>query len=171
MKHISAHFWLRLAVSTACRSARHQSVRRTVYILLLAVGLSFPASETLAQAPPESAQDEAIETLAQHVTSGFESGDARHLLQNAADRVEISLFGTRTFYSRGQAFYVVDNFFQEYGPRRFALQDTVETDGSSFLTGRYWHVRTDRPLQVFIRMGETEEQWKIQEVRIESSPQ
>lgn len=164
-------FWLRAPAATARHRAPRWILRSTVSLLLLTFALSFSGRAAQGQTPSEPTDDQAIATLAQHVTSGFEAGDARTLLQDAADRVEISLFGTRTFYSRGQAFYVVDNFFQEYGPRRFALEDTVAADGSSFLTGRYWHVRTDRPLQVFIRMGTPDQQWKIQEVRIESSPQ
>lgn len=133
-------------------------------LLVVALGLTVP-SAALAQSPV-SDTTATLPTVAERVQQAFAAGDADGLLSPAADRVEINLFGTRTFYSRDQAFYVLRAFFEEHGPRRFEVQDTVQTGGAYFVTGTYWHVRDDRPLRVFVRLSASEAQWRLQEVRV-----
>jgi hypothetical protein len=138
--------------------------------LVLVASLGFSGSLRAQDASPSSAElpQAPLQSVEQSLIKGLQAGDARQLLHNAADRVEISLFGARTFYSQSQAFYVVRDFFGEHPPRRVELRDTVQTDESYFLTGRYWHTRTDQPLDVFIRMQHDSEQWTVHEIRIES---
>lgn len=109
------------------------------------------------------------QAIGRTVTEGFRAGNSQMLLQEAAERVEISLFGARTFYSRGQAFYVIQNFFRDHPPRRFEVRDTVHAEGSYFLTGRYWEVRTDPPLTVFVRIQAADSQWRVHEIRVETT--
>jgi len=131
---------------------------------LVLVALGFTASSVFAQS---SAPDTtAPSSVVQRVQQALSTGDASVLLTPAADRVEVNLFGTRTFYSRDQAFYVLQNFFKEHGPRRFAVQDTVQTESTYFVTGTYWHVRDERPLRVFVRLSAAAARWELQEVRV-----
>jgi len=102
------------------------------------------------------------------VTEAFVNGRAEQLLGPATDRVEISLFGTRTFYSSAQAFYVLREFFSNYTPRQFRVDDVTATDVSCFLSGTYDHAQSERSLQVFVRLVQQEgEAWRLHEVRID----
>jgi hypothetical protein len=132
---------------------------------LLVVVLGVTASSALAQS---SVSDTSAvpSSVVQRVQQAFGAADASALLTPAADRVEINLFGTRTFYSRDQAFYVLRAFFEEHAPRQFEVQDSVQTEGAYFVTGTYWHVRDDRPLRVFVRLSASEAQWRLKEVRV-----
>lgn len=106
-------------------------------------------------------------SLVQRVEASFRAGDPELLLSPAAERIEISRFGTRTFYSRSQAFYVLEDFFKEYGPRDFQARDVTEAGTNTFVTGLYWHVRAERPFRVYVRLSESSDDWHLQEVRIE----
>ncbi|PSQ78620.1 MAG: hypothetical protein BRD37_02535, partial [Bacteroidetes bacterium QH_8_67_23] len=48
----------------------------------------------------------------------FAAGDARAVLQRAAEHVEVGLLGNSSQYSRSQAVYVLDTFFDDHPPRR-----------------------------------------------------
>lgn len=109
----------------------------------------------------------ASRVLVQRVEVAFQEGNPERLLTPAADRIEITLFGARTFYTRSQAFYVLEDFFKEYGPRRFEARDVTEAGSNTFVTGRYWHVRADRPLRVYVRLSDGDDQARLHEVRIE----
>lgn len=104
------------------------------------------------------------------VEQGFGDGDARRLLTSGAERIEISVFGARTFYSRSQALYVMSDFFEEYAPRRFELDQASQTARAYFASGRYWHMRSDRPLRVYVRLGKDRSEWRLYEIRIEQKP-
>jgi hypothetical protein len=107
------------------------------------------------------------DTVVHRVSSAFQSGSAQQLLTPSADRVEISLFGTRTFYSSAQAFYVLREFFDAHPPTRFVLADTTGTGRSCFLRGRFEHTRDERTLQVYVRLVQQEgAAWLLHEVRI-----
>ena len=133
---------------------------------LLLVGMMVPMargqSSTAGDAP--SVQD----TITTRVATAFTSGDAERLLTPAADRVEVSLFGTRTFYSSAQAFYVLDDFFDTHPPARFEVEDVTETGESCFLRGRFDHRRDERTLQVYVRLTHRDAAWQLQEIRIDA---
>jgi len=132
---------------------------------LVLVALGFTASSVFAQSSvPDTTAS--LPSVVERVQRALSAGAPSTLLTPAADRVEITLFGTRTFYSRDQAFYVLQNFFKEHGPRRFAVQDTVQTERTYFVTGTYWHTRDEQPLRIFVRLSAADARWKLQEVRI-----
>ena len=120
---------------------------------------------------PVRAQEQTTQEAhtAQQIKRAFEAGNARALLDAAVDRLEISLFGANTSYSRGQALYVLEDFFRNYPPHRFMLQDHQETDGHRFAMGRYWYEGSDRPLQVYLRLRAEGGGWVLQEIRIGES--
>lgn len=107
------------------------------------------------------------DAIVQDLGSAFSNGDAQALLDHATDRVEISLFGTRTYYSRAQALYVLRDFFKKHPPQRFESDEVAEAGTTYFVTGRYWHLRTDQPLQLYVRVSTESEDWNLHEVRIE----
>lgn len=115
-------------------------------------------------APAAYAQEE---PPLERIHEAFIQGDARALLQEAADRVEVVLLGQSRQYSRSQAVYVMDEFFREYPPEQFELADTSESNGSHFAASQYWSNREEAPMQVFIHLRESKERWLIREIRIE----
>lgn len=112
-------------------------------------------------------------SVARRVAEAFSEGDASRLLTPAANRVEISLFGSRTFYSSAQALYVLREFFRSHAPHRFLVGDVVETQASCFVRGEYEQARRARRFQVYVRLGQPEgdDRWHLREVRIAVSPE
>jgi hypothetical protein len=138
-------------------------VRLSLALLLTGMGVSAALGQTPGPDRPEAVPD----TVVYRVSSAFQSGNAQRLLSPAAARVEISLFGTRTFYSDAQAFYVLREFFDTHPPTHFALADTTGAGTSCFLRGRLEHARDERILQVYVRLVRQEsDAWLLHEVRI-----
>lgn len=107
----------------------------------------------------------------ERVRRAFADGDARRLLNPAAERVEVSLLGAHTFYSQGQALYVLRDFFETYAPERFVLGDVTCAQAVCYALGRYWHARDDHPLSVYVRLAARDgAAWTLREVRVEEKP-
>lgn len=117
--------------------------------------------------PQYTAAQGAGEDIAGHLEQAFNEGSARMLLAPAASQLEISLFGSSTVYSRGQALYVMQDFFQEHPPRRFGMQESKEKEDSHFLVGNYWHEGADQPLWVYLHLRSSDGEWTLREIRIE----
>jgi hypothetical protein len=145
--------------------------RLSLVILLLGMG-AFPlivrgqVPDSLARAADST--DERRSVVARRVAGALSEGDANRLLRPSADRVEISLFGARTFYSSAQALYVLRKFFRSHAPRRFVIGDVMETGTSCFVRGEYEQARIGRRLQVYVRLDRSERKspWRLREIRI-----
>jgi len=129
-------------------------------VLLFSVGPSPVAAQS---DDPPSLQEEALE----HVRDAFARGDARALLEYATERIEVTLLGRSTHYSRSQAIYVMEEFFRDYPPEQFAAEETAGSDGSWFMAYEYWSSRGQAPMQVFIRIRTHSEHWEVREIRVE----
>jgi len=106
--------------------------------------------------------------VAERITEAFSNADPTRLLSPSADQVEVGLFGTRTFYSRSQSFYVLRNVFEEHPPHRFSVTDVTRTGESCFVAGRYEPDGTDRVFQVYARFVQGEDEaWRLREIRID----
>jgi hypothetical protein len=141
------------------------ALRLTIIVLL--IGLS--TTPVRGQEQAETTATAVPDTVVQRVSTAFQAGNARQLLTPAADRIEVSLFGTRTFYSSAQAFYVLREFFDTHSPVDFVLVDATGAGKSCFLRGRLAPARDERPLQVYVRLvREGTETWQLHEVRIDS---
>jgi len=138
-------------------------LRLCLVCMALGAGVSTAAAQEAA--PADSATTAPV---ARRVTAALESGDAESLLSPAAERVEISLFGARTFYSRDQAVYVLRDFFAKHPPRQFKVRDVAQTDRSYFVTGQYGHAQADQALRVFVRLNVSGDVWALKEVRVEN---
>lgn len=136
-----------------------------VALLVLLVGMG----ATTAWGQPQDSTSESSQPnqVVDRVTEAFVNGRPEQLLGPATDRVELSLFGTRTLYSSAQAFYVLRDFFSNYTPRRFRVDDVTATASSCFVSGMYEHAQSERALQVFVRLVQQDEAWRLHEVRID----
>lgn len=135
----------------------------SVVLLFLGMGPSVVSGQEQQTEVPKSTADEAVS----RIVEAFGQGTAQRLLTPSADRVEVGLFGTRTFYSNAQAFYVLRDFFESYPPHRFSVSDTTQAGESCFVMGEYEHTRGERSLQVYVRLVQDESHaWRLHEVRI-----
>lgn len=124
--------------------------------------VSWGSSRTNAQ--PTDSEIEVRERIEQ----AFQEGGAEQLLTPAAERVELGILGMQTYYSRNQALYVLQDFFKNYPPREFSIEDESRAEGDFFLTAQYWYGQAEQPLQVYVRLTQQEEeQWMLQEVRLD----
>lgn len=133
-----------------------RSVRLVIPVLLAAVVLV---------AAPAMGQTE--RSVLQEVETALAEGDVTALARRSADRVEVTLFGSASMYSRGQAMYVLAEFFREYPPVRAALSDPSRSGGNWFALGQYFYERGEQPLRVFVRLRHKGGRWELREVRIE----
>ncbi|PQJ35407.1 hypothetical protein BSZ35_13055 [Salinibacter sp. 10B] len=140
------------------------SVRLAFALLLFGLGTTAASGQTSSPDGPKSVPD----TVLRRVTTAFIDGNAQLLLSPAADRVEVSLFGTRTFYSSAQAFYVLREFFDTHTPSSFALSDATGAGRSCFVRGRLDHAHGERTLQVYVRLVQRSDVWQLHEVRIDA---
>ena len=150
------------------------SVQRSLVLLLVLVG-SGPhvgwgqPADSIASAPDSTLG--APRAVVQRVAAAFAEGNATRLLTPSADRVEITLFGARTFYSNAQALYVLREFFRRHAPHGFRVQDVMAAGTSCFVQGAYEPSRRTSQLQVYVRLGqlEGEDLWRLHEVRVQES--
>ena len=125
-----------------------------------------PACDTDDPARRGTAQERGTDLLAR-LEAAIGRGSAHDLLDHAADRVEIALFGVSSLYSRAQAVYVMQDFFRQYPPVRFVLQEPSRSDGNWFAGGSYAYAPAGRDLQVFVRIRKKDGGWELREVRVE----
>ena len=121
------------------------------------------ASSLAAGASAQTAE----QSVVSKVEAAFSHGDASALLRYAADRVEIAVLGSSTLYSRAQATYVLNDFFREYPPVRFAATEPAATTGNFFVAGRYWYGSGEDYLDVYIRFRSRDGAYEVRELRIE----
>jgi hypothetical protein len=115
------------------------------------------ANNTSASVPSE---------LIERVSSAFQNGDAQKLLGETSNRIEVGLPGTRAYYSRSQAVYVLREFFEEHVPTRFSVEDVSEAGTSYFVTGRFWYSRSEQPMHVYTRFANGDA-YTVYEIRVE----
>lgn len=139
-------------------------VSRTSILILILIGTLSPAwGQDQRTAAPDAVPDSVIT----RITAGLSNGDTQQLLTPAADRVEITLFGTRTFYSSAQALYVLRDFFDTHTPAEFTIGDATGAGRSCFVRGQLRHARSDRPLQIYLRLVRREAEWELHEIRVD----
>lgn len=126
--------------------------------LLLIASVVFVAAPAFAQVERSALEE---------IEAALGEADVNALNERAAERVELTLFGSAAMYSRGQAMYVLAEFFREYPPRRVDFSDPSRSGGNWFALGQYHYERGENPLRVFIRLRSNGGQWQLREVRIE----
>ncbi len=99
------------------------------------------------------------------VVAAFARGDARALAAEAAERIDVSLPGGTSVYSRAQARLIFDRFFSTTPARGFRVEHRMRSDGAYFATGRY--VSAEGQYTVLLRFGTRGEAWELREVHVE----
>ena len=115
-----------------------------------------------AGAPQESA-DDAIE----RVEAGLEQADPDAVLDHAAGRIEVVLFGRGGTVRRTQASHVLRDFFRRYPPARVAVAERSSSDDGLVTVWRYWTADDGQPLSVRAAHREGSGRWELVSLRIE----
>lgn len=134
-------------------------------MLFIGLGMLFPSISTAQSSspPPDSSAHAAA---VDRVTTTFEDGSPETLFAAAAERIDLSVLGSRSYYSRSQAFYVVRDYFRQHAPRSFTIDRTTNTESSLFIMGTYHHNQADAPVRVVVRFDEGSTAWIFHELRI-----
>ncbi len=129
--------------------------------LMLVGGPPAGSGHGAALAQPDSAALSQIE-------QAFRAGDAEALLEGAADRVEVVIFGKGSSYSRAQAGRVLGGFFQRYPPKQVVFEQEVLAEDRRSMIGRYWVAEGEsEPVGVSVRLRARGPVWQLRGIRIE----
>ena len=118
--------------------------------------------------PSASAQDRSAEgeDALHTIYEALQAGDVESMTSRAADRVDLTIFGSSELLSRSQAKYVLKEFIRTYPPVRIEVHDTSPSDGNWFSSASYWYENEERPLTVYLRLRESRPQdWELRELR------
>lgn len=133
-------------------------------LALLATGL---ASAPLAQparfvavVPPDT-------TVLHRVEAAFRAGDAAALLADAAEPLDLAIYGQGASYTRSQAALVLHDFFRRYPPEEVRLEEEVVSEDRRSLVGHYREAGALQPAAVFVRLRARDGRWEIRSIRIE----
>lgn len=139
------------------------------FVLTLSLAAGWPlagpaAGAAYAQAAPAASDST---TLAQ-VERAFRSGNVNNLLDGAADRLDVIIFGKGASYSRAQAALVLTDFFRRNPPGRVAFEQEVLAEDRRSMIGQYWVAEGNgEPVSVFVRLRARGPRWQLRSIRIE----
>lgn len=119
----------------------------------------------VALAPIGAAQQGADEIA--RLEADFRDSDAEAVLDGAATRVEIVLFGQGGMYRRAQATHVLRDFFRRYPPERVAFAERSSSDDGRTAIGRYWPQDGGVPLTLRVLHRPDGDGWALTSIRVE----
>lgn len=117
-----------------------------------------------AQRSATRSADELAGTLQQAVMSA----DAADIMRQAAETVEIDLFGERRFYSRGQATLLLNDLFKQRSPESARVVQTRRTPTAAFLEVRVVS-RDGSSAEWLVRYALQRGEWRIRELTVEEA--
>lgn len=101
------------------------------------------------------------------VEQALSQGDTNALTSIASARIELTIFGSAAMYSRGQAMYVLSDFFRQHPPTTVSFSDPSRSGANWFVMGEYLYEGGEQPLRVFVRLRARDGQWELRELRID----
>lgn len=141
----------------------------TTLFLLLATGplggwsAASPAYGA-AYAQPAVAPDS---TALDRVERAFRTGDVDLLLDGAADRLDVIIFGKGASYSQAQAALVLQDFFRRNPPARVSFEQEVLAEDRRSMIGTYVAEGHVEAVAVFVRLRARGAGWQLRSIRIE----
>lgn len=110
--------------------------------------------------PPDS-------TVLLRIEAAFRSGNPAALLVDAAEPVDLAIFGQGASYTRSQAALVLLDFFRRHPPAQVAFEEEVVSEDRRSVIGTYREASTAEPAAVFVRLRARGGRWEIRSIRIE----
>ena len=148
-------------------------MRLFVLILFLFVlPLQAQIRPKIANPRPNSLLNERIETrqspearaLLQRIEQGILGGSVETFSASFGKQVSMTISGAESgYYSGGQPFLILRNFFPIRKPTQFAFSRTNDTVASPYATGRLSFIRrgSKESVQVYVSFTRQESQWVI----------
>ena len=109
-------------------------------------------------------QADALSTIRRAVAEG----NAKLLLAESTESIELALFAESHQYTRSQATLVLKKFFKENKPTSFELVDSTRSNLGLFVEGRMRTINYQVPLRTYFRLKKSPDGWKLREFLIES---
>jgi len=144
-------------------------------VLLICLALS-PGQSAGLVSPQQAAGKEAASELLQRFQRHWERSDVKGLLSLLSDRgrviMRVDFLGLGGEYGRGQAEYILKDFFDKGSRNSFAISRYRELSGgvSAYAAGNitYQEKRSglERKLLIFISLEERGNGWSVEELRI-----
>jgi hypothetical protein len=129
-------------------------------LILVACLLFIATTDAYAQDPEQRAPMEVLQ-------DALRRGDTNALASISSDRVEVTLFNSAAMYSRGQAMYVLADFFRQYPPVRISFSEGSRAGANWFVMGEYSYEGGDQSLRLFVRMRSKDGRPELRELRID----
>jgi Domain of unknown function (DUF4783) len=104
----------------------------------------------------------------QEVVNALKAGDASLMSRYFDARVEITLHDKTQSYSKSQAQQVLDDFFDQYGVKKFEVLHQGNNAGSEFCIGTLTTKSNSEQFRVTIFMQARGTQQFLQEIRLEA---
>ena len=96
----------------------------------------------------------------------LEKGDARALMEQAVDRIAISIIGQTRQYSESQAYLRLRQFFRAYPPGAFAWESDESQRSDWFATGRYVVRDSETTLRVYAHWIRDDSGWALETLHV-----
>ena len=106
-------------------------------------------------------------TVLAQIENAFRYSDVEALLDRAADRVDVVIFGKGASYSRQQATLVLLDFFRRNPPRHVSFEQQVLADDRRSMVGHYRVASGGEPVAISVRLRARSGGWQVRAVRIE----
>lgn len=141
-----------------------------VSVFLLAFGLiaGWPVVDATYGAAYAQASAVSDSTALGRVERAFRTASVEGLLDGAADRLDVIIFGKSGAYSRAQAALVLQDFFRRNPPGRVSFEQEVLAEDRRSIIGTYWVAEDNaEPVAVFVRLRSRDSGWQLRSIRIE----
>lgn len=123
-----------------------------------------PAKDVAGQRTATRSVDELAGTLRQALMEA----DAAALMAQAAETVEINLFGERRYYSRGQASLLLNDLLKETPPLSARIVRSRRTPSAAFVEARL-ESKVDEGTLWLVRYALQRGEWRIRELTVEEA--
>lgn len=128
-----------------------------------------PRINRLIEKPIEVRQSPEARALLQRVERGILGGSAESYKSDFGKQVSMTISGTESgYYSSGQAFLILQNFFSTRKPTQFAFTRTNDSVANPYATGRLTFVRrgSRESVQVYVSLNRQDSTWVITQFNI-----
>jgi len=109
------------------------------------------------------------ETELENIINGLSDGDISNISRYFAQQVYLSLkSGERGYYSKNQAYYLIDNFFRVYSPINFQTTSRMMEGSMPYLSGKlFCRFRGSiETYQVYLNLYWNGFRWEITQISI-----
>ncbi len=120
----------------------------------------------LSASVPSASAQESPKKMLDSIQAAFSKGESRTLMDYTSERMDMALFDKRALVSRGQAAYVMEEFFRAFPPLSCTFEEPTRTPNAWFVGGLYRHRVSADTFNVYVGLRRKGEAWELREIRI-----